>query len=405
MAEKHDGLRFSDDVNDFQTTNNSTLWPKWINPDTGKRSDAAHGFVHPILDTQTNLHVLVERKVVRILFEGNKAVGVEYIATYCFVLYRTDLRNASADPTSKRIQARKMVVLTAGALSTPQILERSGIGSSELLSSLGVSTLSDLPGVGNNYTDHQIVIAATARVEGQSDDTGDAIIRGEPETMSRLMEEYQTTGKGALAWNFADGGAKLRPTSEEVRQMSPAFQEKWKQFFAEKLDKTLVFAGMFARYQPPFGSGLTWSFVGDPSVVPVGQYMTQVCILKYPFSRGYIHATSPTDVNAVPDFDAGFLSHEADVAPQVWTYKKIREIARRMTSFRGELESTHPRYAPNSAAACISAYDPDIVDIKYTEEDDMAIEKWVREKLETSWHSSYVPFAFFSLIMIAEPLQ
>jgi len=72
-----------------------------------------------------------------------------------------------------------------------------------------------------------------------------------------------------------------------------------------------------------------------------------------------------------------------------------------MPSFRGELESTHPGYA----AACISAYDPDIVDIKYAEEDDKAIEKWVREKLETSWHSSYIPFAFFSLIVIAEPLQ
>jgi alcohol oxidase len=91
VAEKHDGLKFSEDVNDFETTNNSTLWPKWINPDTGKRSDAAHGFVHPILDTQTNLHVLVESKVVRILFEGNKAVGVEYIATYSFLdLYRAD---------------------------------------------------------------------------------------------------------------------------------------------------------------------------------------------------------------------------------------------------------------------------------------------------------------------------
>ena len=106
------------------------------------------------------------------------------------------------------------------------VSQRSGIGSSERLSSLGISTLSDLPGVGNNYTDHQIVIAATARVEGQPDDTGDAIICGDPET----MEEYQTTGKGAFAWNFADGGAKLRPTSEEVRQMSPAFQEKWEEF-------------------------------------------------------------------------------------------------------------------------------------------------------------------------------
>jgi len=65
----------------------------------------------------------------------------------------------------------------------------------------------------NNYTDHQIIIAATAHVEGQPNDTGDAIIRGNPETIGRLMEEHQKTGKGVFAWNFADGGAKLRPIS------------------------------------------------------------------------------------------------------------------------------------------------------------------------------------------------
>src|SRR5271170_1961074 len=63
VAEKHDRLQFSADVNDFRTTNNSTFWPKSINPETGKRSDAVHGFVHPILDSQTNLQVLVANKV------------------------------------------------------------------------------------------------------------------------------------------------------------------------------------------------------------------------------------------------------------------------------------------------------------------------------------------------------
>jgi alcohol oxidase len=126
--------------------------------------------------------------------------------------------------------------------------------------------------------------------------------------------------------------------------------------------------------------------------------------LNYPFSRGYIHATSSTDVKAKPDFDAGFLSQEADIAPQVWAYKKIREIVRRMPSFGGELETTHPRFPTKSAAACISYYDPDISDIEYSEEDDKAIEKWVREKVETSWHSSYTSLPF-CLIVIGEPLR
>ena len=70
------------DSQDFYTVNKTSRWAKWINPHTGKRSDAAYGYVHPILDTQDNLHLLVESKVVRILFEGTKAVGIEYVRKY-----------------------------------------------------------------------------------------------------------------------------------------------------------------------------------------------------------------------------------------------------------------------------------------------------------------------------------
>lgn len=81
QAAKSCGFESTIDVNDFVTVNKTCRWPKWIHPQ-GKRSDAAHGFVHPVRDTQDNLHVLVKRKVVRILFEGTKAVGVEYVPKY-----------------------------------------------------------------------------------------------------------------------------------------------------------------------------------------------------------------------------------------------------------------------------------------------------------------------------------
>jgi alcohol oxidase len=79
-AKSYAGIDQAIDVNDFQTVNKTCRWPKWINPHTGRRSDAAHGFVHPITDSQDNLHLLLESKAVRILFEGTKAVGVEYVA-------------------------------------------------------------------------------------------------------------------------------------------------------------------------------------------------------------------------------------------------------------------------------------------------------------------------------------
>ena len=115
--------------------------------------------------------------------------------------------------------------------------------------------------------------------------------------------------------------------------------------------------------------------------------MTMAQSLQYPFSRGSIHITS-SDISSLPDFDAGFLSHPADLAPQVWTYKKMREIMRRMPSFRGELEATHPQFQPGSKAACINEYQPFASQVLYSEEDDKTIEEWVREKVETTWHAS-----------------
>jgi len=78
-AKSYANIESTLDVNDFHTVNKSCRWPKWINPHTGNRSDAAHGFVHPVRDSQDNLHLLVESKVVRILFEGTRAIGIEYV--------------------------------------------------------------------------------------------------------------------------------------------------------------------------------------------------------------------------------------------------------------------------------------------------------------------------------------
>jgi alcohol oxidase len=67
---------------DFHTANRTTKLMKYINPDTGKRSDAAHGFIHPVIDTQENLGLLLQSKVVRIMFDDNEAIGVEYVEKY-----------------------------------------------------------------------------------------------------------------------------------------------------------------------------------------------------------------------------------------------------------------------------------------------------------------------------------
>jgi hypothetical protein len=108
--------------------------------------------------------------------------------------------------------------------------------------------------------------------------------------------------------------------------------------------------------------------------------------LNYPVSRGTLHITS-RDVYAAPDFRPNFLSHPTDLTPHIWGYKKNREIMRRMFSFNGEVADTHPPFPATSHVVCIDKYDPNIKNIEYSAEDDKILEQWLKEKIETCWHS------------------
>lgn len=88
-----------------------------------------------------------------------------------------------------------------------------------------------------------------------------------------------------------------------------------------------------------------------------------VAITLYPASRGFIHITS-TDPYEQPSFDPGFLSHPADLAPLVWSYKVNRELTRRIPSYRGEVPIMHPRFPAGSAAATKVVDEDDIATVR-----------------------------------------
>lgn len=104
----------------------------------GSRFSSADGYLHPIRGQRRNLSVLVKTQVDKILFKAGRAVGLR-------ALVRGDL---------VEFQARKEIVLSAGAVNSPSILQRSGIGAADHLQRLGIDLVSDLPGVGENLCDH-----------------------------------------------------------------------------------------------------------------------------------------------------------------------------------------------------------------------------------------------------------
>ncbi len=103
----------------------------------GRRCSAAVAYLHPAR-RRSNLRVITDALAVRILFRGREATGVEYLL----------------GGETRTIQARKEVIVSSGAFNSPQLLQRSGIGSSGLLRKFGIPVLTDLPGVGANLQDH-----------------------------------------------------------------------------------------------------------------------------------------------------------------------------------------------------------------------------------------------------------
>ncbi|KAF2820284.1 choline dehydrogenase-like protein [Ophiobolus disseminans] len=90
-----------------------------------------------------NYHILSNTAVSRVVFEGTTAVGVEYLGT--------------SNGTKQTVSARKEVILAAGSVHTPQILQLSGIGEAGALKTFGIESVSDLPGVGRNLQDHLVL--------------------------------------------------------------------------------------------------------------------------------------------------------------------------------------------------------------------------------------------------------
>lgn len=128
------------EVDDFNAQNTGAGWHH-VDMANGKRCGAYAAYFSPIRD-RANLTVVTRALASRILFDGNRATGVAYI--------QNDATHSA--------NARREVIITAGAIQTPKILMLSGIGDARALTEHGIAVLHDLPGVGANLQDHPLVI-------------------------------------------------------------------------------------------------------------------------------------------------------------------------------------------------------------------------------------------------------
>jgi choline dehydrogenase len=127
------GLQLTDDVNGYRQEGFAAFDR---NVHDGRRLSAARAYLHPVMHRR-NLDVTTRAFVTRILFDGNRATGVEYVHR----------------GSPHRVRAGE-VLLCGGAINSPQTLQLSGVGNADDLKALGIDVVQDVPGVGQNLQDH-----------------------------------------------------------------------------------------------------------------------------------------------------------------------------------------------------------------------------------------------------------
>lgn len=228
----------------------------------GERCSAAKGYLTPNL-SRPNLKVLTSAQSERVLVEQGRALGVAY----------------RQHGESRRVLARREVILAAGAFGSPQLLLLSGIGPGDELKAHGIDPLLHLPGVGRNLQDHIDYVQAW-RAKG-SDGTFGTSLRGGAAVVRGLFQ-WRRERKGPITTTYASAGAFLRA--------DPAAP-------APDLQLTFVLA-MVDDHGRKLHAGHGFS--------------CHVNVLR-PHSRGTVSLAS-ADPQAMPLIDPAFLSDERDLA-------------------------------------------------------------------------------------------
>jgi choline dehydrogenase-like flavoprotein len=240
----------------------------------GERWSAYRGFLQPHVGKRSNLRIETGALTQRVLFDGKVAVGVEY----------------TQGGVTKKIMARREVILSAGAFQSPQLLLLSGIGDADELKKHGIPVVHHLPGVGKNLQDHPDFVFC---YKSKSLDTFGISLPGTVR-LFREMARYKNERRGMITSNFAEGGGFL------------------------KTDPALA--------DPDIQLHLVTAIVDDHArTLHMGHgFSCHVCVLR-PKSRGTV-GIADRNAETAPVIDPNFLGHEDDVAVMVKGYKMTQKL-------------------------------------------------------------------------------
>jgi choline dehydrogenase len=260
-------------VEDFNQGNNFGSSYFDVSQKNGWRLNASQAFIKPIAGRK-NLTVMTTAAVNKLIFEGNRCVGISYLK----------------DGIHKSTSTSGEVILCAGSIGSVQILERSGIGDKARLEALGISVVQHLPGVGENLQDH-LQIRMVYKIKGLK-------------TLNRLASHW---------WGKLSIGIQYLLTRSGPMSMAPS---QLGAFAKSSPDQPR--ANIQYHVQP-----LSLDKFGDP-LHTFNAFTASVCNLR-PSSRGSVHIES-TDPHSPPIIDPNYLSTDEDKRVAVDSVRLTRSI-------------------------------------------------------------------------------
>jgi choline dehydrogenase len=289
-----------------------------VNEDFNGAEQEGFGFFHVAQkngERCSNAHAYL-RPATRVLVDGKRAVGVRYFA----------------DGVYREVFARREVILAAGAIGSPHLLQLSGVGPAGHLRARGVPLVHDLPGVGSNLQDHlDIIVSMKSRTR-----LGVSL---HPRSLWRSLRglcSYLLRRRGELTSNVAECGGFLRSAAEEPIP-----------------DLQMHFGALANAYH-----GLDLR-----SVFRHYGYSIMTCDLR-PLSRGSVRLAS-SDPLQRPAIDANYLAEARDMDKMVLAIRRAREILAQPAF------AAHADVELEPGAALQS---------------DAQLQQWVRERAETIYH-------------------
>ncbi len=262
-------------LDDFNAENQNCASTYHMSASHGVRSSTAEGYIMPSLE-RTNFHLEIHAHVRRIVVDKGRATGVEY----------------DQNGNVSTVNAAREVILSAGAIGSPQILMLSGIGSAEHLRERDIEVCHDLPGVGKNLHDH-LFVPLVYRAPT-------SLHRGTPfHFFGGMIKEY-TVGNGWFGRTVFEAGAFIKTRDQEPIPNLQVHTLPW-------------------GYPDPNQDG------PERPHVDTGNCLCVMPTLIYPKSRGEILLTS-SDPHAAPHIDPHFLEAPEDHQVLLDGIRKCREI-------------------------------------------------------------------------------